>query len=79
MEFESFILKNKLQEKVIYIDHHECHAIGAFICSSFQKSLVITCDGRGDFQSFTVSLFTNSGFEVLQRETSIDSLGYFYS
>ncbi|MEM5618563.1 carbamoyltransferase N-terminal domain-containing protein [Pseudomonas aeruginosa] len=39
----------------------------------------LTCDGRGDFQSLTVTHYRADGGEaVLQRETSVDSLGYFY-
>lgn len=77
-EFQDFIKKNSLEMKTIYLDHHECHAIGAFVCSPYDKALVVTCDGRGDFQSLTISLYKNDSVEVLHRETTIDSLGYFY-
>ncbi|WP_108652514.1 carbamoyltransferase C-terminal domain-containing protein [Dongshaea marina] len=77
-EFKEFVAKNNLQSKAVYIDHHECHALGAFICSPFEEALTVTCDGRGDFQSLTVSRYSESGVDVLQRETTIDSLGFFY-
>ncbi|MFC7369363.1 carbamoyltransferase [Vreelandella zhaodongensis] len=77
-EFDEFLTKHNLIDKAFYIDHHECHALGAFVCSPFNDALVITCDGRGDFQSLTVSRYSEGGCEVLQRETTIDSLGYFY-
>lgn len=77
-EFDAFIASNGLQEKVEYVDHHECHALGAYVCSPFDEALAITCDGRGDFQSLTVTLYRDGCAQVLQRETSIDSLGYFY-
>ena len=77
-EFDEFVARNGLKSKVVYIDHHECHALGAFLCSPFDESLVMTCDGRGDFQSLTVSHYSGGSNKVLLRETTIDSLGYFY-
>ena len=77
-EFDDFADGNGLRSKVTYVDHHEAHGLGAFLCSPFDEALVVSCDGRGDFQSLTVAYCTEQGTEVLQRETSIDSLGYFY-
>jgi carbamoyltransferase len=77
-EFDDFIERNGLGNKVVYIDHHDAHALGAFVCSPFDDALVVTCDGRGDFQSLTIRHMSADGERVLQRETSVDSLGYFY-
>lgn len=77
--FLEFVRKNNLQSKIIYHDHHECHAFSAFVCSPFEKSLVLTSDGRGDYQAFTISVFDNSKYEVIHRSSSIDSLGFFYA
>jgi carbamoyltransferase len=77
-EFDDFLRAHRLAPRAFYIDHHECHAAGAFACSPFDEAMTITCDGRGDFQSLTVSRYGPASCEVLQRETSIDSLGYFY-
>jgi len=77
-DFLEFILKNNLQQKTIYIDHHECHAFSAFACSPFDKALVLTSDGRGDYQSFTVGVYDNNTYKVINRFSSIDSLGFFY-
>ncbi|WP_318511083.1 carbamoyltransferase C-terminal domain-containing protein [Photobacterium leiognathi] len=77
-EFNQFLVDNNVTEKAIYIDHHESHANAAFLCSPFDDGITVSCDGRGDFQSFTLSKFLNNTFTVLQRETTFDSLGYFY-
>jgi len=77
--FLDFVRKNNLYQKTIFIDHHECHAFSAFVCSPFEKSLVLTADGRGDYQSFTVSVFDNNKYDVIHRSSSIDSLGFFYA
>jgi len=77
-EFDRFIAENNLHSKVMYIDHHDTHAWGAWLCSPFNQALVVTCDGRGDFISLTVRYIDNGSEVVLQRETTLDSLGYFY-
>ncbi|MDW6003635.1 carbamoyltransferase N-terminal domain-containing protein [Vibrio mangrovi] len=77
-EFESFIRENHLDGKVLYIEHHESHAHAAYLCSPFSRAIAISCDGRGDFQSLTVTQCEGDHFEVLQRESMFDSLGYFY-
>ncbi len=77
--FLDFVKDNGLDKKTIFIDHHECHALSAFACSPFEKALVLTADGRGDYQSFSISVFDNNKYEVIQRISSIDSLGFFYA
>jgi carbamoyltransferase len=77
--FLDFVKKNGLKTKTVFIDHHECHALSAFVCSPFEKALVLTADGRGDFQSFSISVFDNDKYEVIHRESTIDSLGFFYA
>jgi carbamoyltransferase len=67
-----------VSDQLTLLDHHECHAYGAFCMSPFTDALVVTCDGRGDFQSLTISSFINGTQQILHRETSSDSLGYFY-
>jgi carbamoyltransferase len=77
--FLEFAKQNNLHSKTIFFDHHECHAISAFVCSPFEKALVLTADGRGDYQSFSVSIFDKSNYEMIHRSSSIDSLGFFYA
>lgn len=77
-EFWEFIDRNELREKAYACDHHESHAYSAYSCSPFENSLVVTCDGRGDFMALTVSQFTPDEMKVLYRGTSVDSLGFFY-
>ena len=49
--------------------------------SNFNKSLVLTADGRGDFEALTLSFFNRYQSKPLKKiysSTSSDSLGYFY-
>ena len=34
--------------KIIFLDHHFCHAIGAFHASEYNNALIFTCGGKGD-------------------------------
>lgn len=77
-EFREFITRLGFQKKAVSIDHHESHAYSAYSCSPFENSLVVTCDGRGDFLSVSVSFFTPTKMDVLYRGSSTDSLGFFY-
>jgi carbamoyltransferase len=77
-EFDDFARTNGLVDRVMKIDHHEAHALGAFLCSPYESALVVTCDTVGDFQSLTISDYSPSGVKVLQRQTFVDSVGYFF-
>lgn len=77
-EYHAFVVQNNLQQKSVSIDHHEAHAYSAYCFSPFEKSLVVTSDGRGDFMSVTVSYFTPDKMEMLYQGSSTDSLGFFY-
>ncbi len=61
--------------------HHESHAASAALFSPFDDAMVLTLDGRGDFESGTFSLFNRSNrycLEKLEFFDSSDSLGFFY-
>ena len=77
-EYLDFIKSHNFQLKSVSIDHHEAHAYSAYSFSPFEKALVVTSDGRGDFMSVTVSSFTPDSMEMLYQGTSTDSLGFFY-
>ena len=72
------------ENKIIFLDHHFCHAIGAFHASEFDNSLIITCDGKGDdscHKSF-VGIKNEKGqreIKLLAKSKDIDSIGFFYS
>lgn len=47
------------------VEHHTAHAAGAYYCSGFQESMVVTLDGVGDCLSATV--FQGSGANLTQK------------
>lgn len=67
------------EDKVMYLDHHQCHAWSAFSCSPYPEALAFTFDGRGDLRSATVSNASNeTGLTELDYLLTAESLGYLY-
>lgn len=67
------------ERKVLYLDHHTCHAWAAFACSPFEAAAVFTFDGRGDLKSTTASVADREhGVRELDYLLSMDSLGFLY-
>lgn len=62
-----------------FYDHHYCHATTAYFTSSFDRSLVVTLDGGGDFRSGSVYLGEGGQLRQLASVDSFNSLGNFYS
>ena len=60
--------------------HHEAHALSACMMSPYDECAVLTCDGRGDYESLTFSYFDRKSntLNKLYSSNSIDSLGFFY-
>lgn len=45
-------LKKKTKAKIMYIDHHLCHAASVYRCSGFDEANILTIDGSGEVESF---------------------------
>lgn len=74
-------LPSHLYDSVVTCYHHEAHAYSAALMSPFKKALVLTADGRGDFESLTCWLYDYAETPPLRKlcsSTSSDSLGFFY-
>lgn len=80
-EFSTWARIESVSERVQWFYHHEAHAYSAALLSPFNSALVITADGRGDYESASVWRFSRSEPIPLERVESVlsnDSLGYFY-
>jgi carbamoyltransferase len=80
-EFEAWVVAAGVRDRVRWSYHHEAHAYSAALFSPFDRALVVTADGRGDYESASVWRFDRSRLEPLERVDSVlsnDSLGYFY-
>lgn len=69
------------KSKFIYVDHHDCHAFGAYFTSGFkEKCLNISMDGMGFGYSAKYYLGENNNLELISGLTSeMSSLGLYYS
>ena len=80
-EFKDWIKKNNLEDKVIFLYHHEAHALSSILVSGLTKGICITADARGDYESLVIWQFDLKKKEYLRKLLSIptnDSLGFFY-
>lgn len=49
-------------QRVVHVDHHDCHAAGAYYQSGFEESLVMTLDGLGD--CFSAAFYRGRGSKL---------------
>lgn len=62
-----------------FVKHHLAHAASACFVSGFKKSMFLTIDGRGEFESGQMGVFDNGNFEIIKSFDLRESLGNFYS
>ena len=62
-----------------FMDHHYCHAAGAYYCSPFSEALVITLDGGGDGLDGGAYLGKNNLLERFMEIPHFQSPGTMYS
>lgn len=67
------------KDRLLFAEHHESHAASAFFPSPFEKAIVLTVDGVGEWA--TTSVYVGSGNRLeLQKEIKFPhSLGLLYA
>lgn len=60
-------------------DHHRSHAWGAWLCSGFPESMVITADLSGDSRSTVLYRASGGEMKEVAAYSKPDSLGLFYA
>lgn len=66
--------------RVLFYNHHVCHAVGAYYCSPFNPEVLITCDGQGSGESFNYYKFdAQRGIVPIEINSHRVSVGQFYS
>jgi carbamoyltransferase len=60
------------------IAHHRCHAASAFHPAGFTEELVVTIDGRGEYDSTVIWRGNESALERMRTYEHPNSLGHFY-
>ena len=62
-----------------FLDHHACHAAGAYFLSNFPSAAVLTVDGYGERASTTISRAHGNRIELLEEVEYPHSIGSLYA
>ena len=65
--------------KIIYPEHHECHAASAFFPSPFQRAAFLTMDGVGEWTTTSFGVGHDNRLEIVSELHFPHSLGLLYS
>lgn len=74
-------LRSEFQEPLPPIEmraHHACHAASAFHPSGLDEALVLTVDGRGEYDSTVVWKATQEGIQRVRTFDFPNSIGHFF-
>ncbi len=70
--------RNFDSSKLVFVEHHLCHAYSAFYHSGFEKALTVVLDGQGEKYGISVYHTSLQETQPLQSYTGSDSLGHFF-
>jgi carbamoyltransferase len=85
--FQKSLLRKKLNEfdadfasdRLLFAEHHLSHAASAFYPSPFEKAVVLTMDGVGEWATTSAAIGEGSKLEIFQEIHFPHSLGLLYS
>jgi carbamoyltransferase len=66
-------------DKLLFSEHHFSHAASAFYPSPFDRALVLTMDGVGEWTTTSVALGNGANLEIVKEIHFPHSLGLLYS
>ncbi len=67
------------EKKILFSEHHLSHAASAFFPSPFEKAIVLTADGVGEWSTTTVAIGDKNTLEIKKEIHFPHSLGLLYS
>jgi len=76
---KKFAPNGKVEDKLLFAEHHQSHAASAFFVSPFDEALVLTLDGVGEWATASVSLGRGNTLEIAREIRWPHSLGLLYS
>src|SRR6201997_1614896 len=85
--FQKSLLRKQLKEfdgeissdKLLFTEHHLSHAASAFFPSPFEKAVVLTMDGVGEWATTSAAIGEGNKLEIFQEIHFPHSLGLLYS
>ncbi|MBI1858734.1 MAG: hypothetical protein HYR97_06460 [Candidatus Melainabacteria bacterium] len=66
-------------QRVYFVDHHDCHSYSAYYTSGFEDCMVITLDGAGDGFCSKVYLPGNKTLKEVHKVPFYSSPAYYYA
>ena len=66
-------------KKIMFSEHHLSHAASAFFPSPYEKAIVLTADGVGEWATTTVAIGNKNNIEIKKEIHFPHSLGLLYS
>jgi carbamoyltransferase len=84
--FQKSLLRKELKEfdeeigdRLLFTEHHLSHAASAFFPSPFEKAVVLTMDGVGEWATTSAAMGEGNRLEIFQEIHFPHSLGLLYS
>jgi carbamoyltransferase len=77
-EFECISTGEQFSGDVHHVEHHLAHLASAFLVSPFDKAVVVSVDGFGDFASAEWGIGNSAEIKIAGRVCFPHSLGIFY-
>ena len=69
----------ELKNKLVFSEHHLSHAASAFYPSPFEKSIILTMDGVGEWSTSTIAIGEKNKINMIKEIKFPHSLGLLYS
>lgn len=66
------------KQRIVYLNHHECHAANGFYLSSFEDADILTIDGHGEDETCFLGHGDRTGIYQNHRVLYPHSIGLFY-
>ena len=71
--------KHQTNYKILTCEHHISHAASAFYPSPFEKAVILTMDGVGEWATTTISVGSGNDIHIMEEIKYPHSLGLLYS
>ena len=71
--------KINLDKKLLFSEHHLSHAASAFFASPFEKAIILTMDGVGEWTTCSVATGNNNKISFIKEINFPHSIGLLYS
>ncbi len=69
----------KYEGKVLFTEHHESHAASAFFPSPFERAVIVTIDGVGEYATSSIAVGEKNSVRIIEEQHFPHSLGLLYS